>query len=104
MDKLRTNRGETLVETLISIIIVVISVAFLVTSITAAARINSKVKNAVNSQMSFTYEDSKELGRGNMTVEGVLNAADPININVKIYESNGYYYYIKESDKNGQNN
>lgn len=92
MNKLRTNRGETLVETLISIIIVVISVAFLVTSITAATRINAKVKNAVSSQMSFRYEDSKVLGQGSMTAGGILN--DPIN--VKIYESNGYYYYEGE--------
>lgn len=94
MNKLRTNRGETLVETLISIIIVVISVAFLVTSITAATRINAKVKNAVSSQMSFRYEGSKELGNGSMTddsVNSILN--DPIK--VKIYESNGYYYYTK---------
>lgn len=38
MNKLRTNRGETLVETLISILIVVISVAFSVTSVTVASR------------------------------------------------------------------
>lgn len=91
MNKLRTNRGETLVETLISIIIVVISVAFLVTSITAATRINAKVKNAVSSQMAFTYAD-KALSEGSMTVDGVF--AD--SINVKIYESNGYYYYEGE--------
>lgn len=92
MNKLRTNRGETLVETLISIIIVVISVAFLVTSITAATRINAKVKNAVSSQMSFRYADSDDSKDGSMTAGGILKSP----INVKIYESNGYYYYEGE--------
>ena len=93
MNKLRTNRGETLVETLISILIVVISVAFLVTSVTAASRINAKVKDAVSSKMSFTYEDAKPLGQGSMSVSGLLDATDEIKVD--IYESNGYYYYIK---------
>ena len=56
--KIKSNRGETLVETLISIIIVVISVAFLVTSVTVASKINARVKEAVGTQISFTYEGS----------------------------------------------
>ena len=36
MKKLKSDKGETLVETLVSIIIVVISVAFMVTSVTVA--------------------------------------------------------------------
>lgn len=93
MNKLKTNRGETLVETLISILIVVISVAFLVTSVTAASRINAKVKDAVSSKMSFTYEDTTQLEQGSMSAPGILDATDEIKVD--IYESNGYYYYIK---------
>lgn len=93
MNKLRTNRGETLVETLISILIVAISVAFLVTSVTVASRINAKVRDAVSSKMSFTYDDARQLGKGSMAASGILDATDEIS--VKIYQSNGYYYYIK---------
>ena len=76
MKKLKSDKGETLVETLISIIIVVISVA---------------VKDAVGSQISFTYEDAEETGTGSMTIPEVSDDS----VSVKIYESNGYYYYIK---------
>lgn len=93
MNKLKSSKGETLVETLISILIVVISVAFLVTSVTVASRINAKVRDAVSSKMSFNYEAAKLLGQGSMSVSGLLDATDEIKVD--IYESNGYYYYIK---------
>ncbi len=92
MSKLMTNRGETLVETLISIIIVVISVAFLVTSVTVASKINAKVKDKVSDTLSFKYSES-------VPTDGTVTATDVIDsggIKVKIYESNGYYYYVKE--------
>ena len=91
MKKLKSDKGETLVETLISIIIVVISVAFMVTSVTVASKINARVKDAVGSQISFTYEDAEETGTGSMTIPEVSDDS----VSVKIYESNGYYYYIK---------
>ena len=93
MKKLKSEKGETLVETLISIIIVVISVAFMVNSVTVASKINAKVKEAVGSQISFTYEDAEETGTGSMTT--VPEILDNSTVSVKIYESNGYYYYIK---------
>ena len=93
MKKLKSEKGETLVETLVSIIIVVISFAFMVTSVTVASKINAKVKEAVGSQISFTYEDAEETGTGSMTT--VPEILDNSTVSVKIYESNGYYYYIK---------
>lgn len=93
MKKLKSDKGETLVETLVSIIIVVISVAFMVTSVTVASKINAKVKEAVGNQISFTYEDAEETGTGSMTT--VPEILDNSTVSVKIYESNGYYYYIK---------
>lgn len=95
MKKLKSDKGETLVETLVSIIIVVISVAFMVTSVTVASKINARVKEAVGSQISFTYKDAEEKGTGTMTtVPEILD--NNSTVTVKIYESNGYYYYIKE--------
>ena len=93
MKKLKSEKGETLVETLISSIIVVISVAFMVTSVTVASKINARVKDAVGSRISFTYDDAKEEGPGSMTT--VPEILDNSTVTVKIYESNGYYYYIK---------
>lgn len=46
MRKLRSRRGETLVETLVSLLIVVLVMAFLATSIVAATRVNAKVRDA----------------------------------------------------------
>lgn len=93
MKKLKSDKGETLVETLISIIIVVISVAFMVTSVTVASKINARVKDAVGSRISFTYDDAKkEEGTGSMTTIPEVSDGP---VSVKIYESNGYYYYIK---------
>ncbi len=92
MKKLKSDKGETLVETLISIIIVVISVAFMVTSVTVASKINARVKDAVGSRISFTYDDVKEEGTGSMTT---MPEVSDSHVSVKIYESNGYYYYIK---------
>ena len=92
MKKLKSDKGETLVETLISIIIVVISVAFMVTSVTVASKINARVKDAVGSRISFTYDYAKEEGTGSMTTMPEVSDSP---VSVKIYESNGYYYYIK---------
>ena len=41
MKKLRSRRGETLVETLVSLLIVVLCLSFLATAIVTAARINA---------------------------------------------------------------
>lgn len=46
MRKLRSRRGETLVETLVSLLIVVLVMAFLATSIVAATRVNAKMRDA----------------------------------------------------------
>ena len=46
MKKLRSRRGETLVETLVSLLIVVLVMAFLATSIVAATRVNAKMRDA----------------------------------------------------------
>lgn len=95
MNKLMTNRGETLVETLISIIIAVISIAFLVTSVTVASKINAKVKESVGKGMPFTYADKPE-GTGIVNI-GNTDIAES-GIKVDIYNSNGYYYYSKDRE------
>ena len=99
--KLKSQSGETLMETLISIIIAVLCVALLSTSVVAASRINSKIKNSVTEGFNFEYSkasvsqktfifDEKDAA-GNL-IETGTNAA---TAQVDLYESNGYVYYTR---------
>lgn len=45
-NKVKSNKGETLIETLVSILIAALSVALLTTSVLAAARINKTIREA----------------------------------------------------------
>ena len=45
MNKLRNNRGETLVESLVSILIAVLAFGILATSVVTAEKINAKTRN-----------------------------------------------------------
>ena len=45
-NRIKNNKGETLIETLVSILIAALSVALLTTSVLAAARINKTVSDA----------------------------------------------------------
>lgn len=57
MKKLRSRRGETLVETLVSLLIVVLVMAFLATSIVAATRVNAKMRDA---DVAVRYDGTSE--------------------------------------------
>ena len=57
MRKLRSRRGETLVETLVSLLIVVLVMAFLATSIVAATRVNAKMRDADVAVEKYTTEN-----------------------------------------------
>ena len=80
MNKLRNNRGETLIESLVSILIAVLAFGILATSVVMAEKINAKTRNT---NVMFRYEvelkstDKAQAGSGP----------------VSLYESNGYYYY-----------
>ena len=110
--KLANNRGETIVEALVSLIIAVISIALLVTSITAANKINEKSKARTTDQLSFAYVDStattatggtgtstpgtatKSISTATITFESDTTLND--NENVTVYTTeNGYIYYRK---------
>ena len=45
MNKLRNNRGETLIESLVSILIAVLAFGILATSVVTAEKINAKTRN-----------------------------------------------------------
>lgn len=113
--KLANNRGETIVEALVSLIIAVISIALLVTSITAASKINEKSKARTTEQLSFEYVDStatavtggtggsgsttgtptKSTSTATITFEGT-STLSAISESVTVYTTeNGYIYYRK---------
>ena len=87
MNKLRNNRGETLVESLVSILIAVLAFGILATSVVTAEKINAKTRNTnVMFQYATTSKNSPTVtltGKNGKSGSGT----------VSLYENNGYYYY-----------
>ena len=89
--KLKSDKGETLVETLISMLIVVLSVTMLAGSIVAAARINQSAKDMNAPVQLDNVSDTDAVVQ--LTHEGAANS----EIDVVLYETGSvpYYYYEK---------
>ena len=86
MNKLRDNRGETLIESLVSVLIAVLAFAVLATSVVTAEKINAQTRNT---DVMFRYDGATKLDK-----EIKLQGADKSGTgDVMLYESNGYYYY-----------
>ena len=86
MRKLRSRRGETLVETLVSLLIVVLVMAFLATSIVAATRANVAVRyDGISEPASLTVSSGR--GTSSFTV--------PVE---KYTTENGYCYYTYDGN------
>lgn len=95
MNKLRDNRGETLVESLVSILIAVLAFGILATSVVTAEKINAKTRNT---NVMFRYDEAKEI----VDKKVELKSTDKTQTGsgtVLLYENNGYYYY--SHDKTG---
>lgn len=87
MNKLRNNRGETLVESLVSILIAVLAFGILATSVVTAEKINAKTRNT-NVMFQYATEPTNPptvmlTGKNDKRGSG----------KVSLYENNGYYYY-----------
>ncbi|MBQ3205908.1 MAG: hypothetical protein IJB37_05100 [Peptococcaceae bacterium] len=95
--KLKSDKGETLVETLISMLIVVLSVTMLAGSIVTAARINQAAKD-MNAPVQLD-DASGTAAVVQLTHEGAADSVINVtSINVTLYETAGsvpYYYYEK---------
>lgn len=87
MNKLRNNRGETLVESLVSILIAVLAFGILATSVVTAEKINAKTRNT---DVMFRYDEAKEIVDKNVELKGTGKTGSG---KVSLYENNGYYYY-----------
>ena len=93
MNKLKDNRGETLIESLVSLLILTMTFAFLAVASTTAAKLNAKVRDT---DVSFRYEaedtDSKSASvtlEGSASLDGIKRGSQTVTL----YENNGYLYY-----------
>ena len=91
MNRLKDNRGETLIESLVSLVILTMTFAFLAVASTTAARLNAKVRDT---DVSFRYaEESTDNARvelqGSVSLDGIKSGLQTVTL----YENNGYLYY-----------
>lgn len=88
MNKLRDNRGETLIESLVSVLIAVLAFAVLATSVVTAEKINAQTRNT---DVMFRYDRAtKQEQDKKIELQGTGKSGTG---DVTLYESNGYYYY-----------
>lgn len=91
MNRLKDNRGKTLIESLVSLLILTMTFAFLAVASTTAARLNAKVRDT---DVSFRYaEESTDNARvelqGSVSLDGIKSGLQTVTL----YENNGYLYY-----------
>lgn len=98
MNKLRDNRGETLVESLVSILIAVLAFGILATSVVTAEKINAKTRNT---DVMFQYDTAIKIDdKDGKNVE--LKSTDKTGSGkVSLYKNNGYYYYSHDKAEAG---
>ena len=98
MKKLRSKKGETLIETLTALLVATFVVLFLTTSIVVAARINKKIKDT---DTSLRYDNAAVSDSYSVTVTQD-NGTGVGSVAVKEYtDESGYYRYYKGVSGNG---
>ena len=90
MNKLRDNRGETLIESLVSVLIAVLAFAVLATSVVTAEKINAQTRNT-NVMFRYATAPTDPTNPPKVTLNGKSGKSGTGD--VTLYESNGYYYY-----------
>ena len=93
MKKLRSHRGDTLMETLVALLIVVMTMGFLATAIVTAARVNAGVRDT---DTAVHYRDDAQAAEKAMTVtqQSGTGTGGSVSKRVYVYEAeNGYRYY-----------
>ena len=86
--KLRSNSGESIVETLVTMIILSLAVVMLSGAVVTSARVNQRAENADTAFISSQNRPvSHMISISKVTGEGA-------NLNVNLYQTeNGYIYY-----------
>lgn len=92
MKKLRSQRGDTLMETIVALLIVVLTMGFLATAIVTAARINATVRDT---DTAVHYGDSADAAEKAMTVtqQSGTGSGGSVSKRVYVYEAEGGYRY-----------
>ena len=86
--KLKSNAGETLVETLFSLLVIGLAMTMLAGAIMAAARVN---KGARDFNTAFILDNAEKVS-SSVTVE--IPGKPPISVNAyQTNDQNHYYYY-----------
>ena len=91
MNRLKDNRGETLIESLVSVVILNKTFAVLAVASPTAPSQNAKVRDT---DVSFRYaEESTDNARvelqGSVSLDGIKSGLQTVTL----YENNGYLYY-----------
>ena len=91
MNRLKDNRGETLIESLVSLLILTMTFAFLAVASTTAARLKAKVRDT---DVSFRYvaestDNARVELQGSVSLDGIKSGLQTVTL----YENNGYLYY-----------
>ena len=91
MNRLKDNRGETLIESLVSLLILTMTFAFLAVASTTAGRLNAKVRDT---DVSFRYavestDNARVELQGSVSLDGIKSGLQTVTL----YENNGYLYY-----------
>lgn len=89
--KLRSRRGETLVEVMVSLMIVVLIISMLPMALETAARINAQVKN-IDTICQHTMDGSKMT----TVTAGIYSTGGNLieHLDVQGYSENGFTYYV----------
>lgn len=101
MKKLRSKRGESLVEVLCAVLIFTLSSVAMYSMVMAANNINANAKEADRAhQESMVIVEKAEgapsaQGTITMTVAGTSDTTAKVRIDVDIYESGELYSYFK---------
>lgn len=86
--KLRSQRGDTLMETLAALLLVVLTMAFLATSLVTAARINAGVRQT-NTALKY------DAAAGETKTLTITRENNSVTKSVTVYETTGgYRYYV----------
>jgi|GEM_PF-1098653 competence protein ComGC len=89
-NKLKNQRGETLIEVLVGLIIIVMAVIILTTAIPLAAKFN---KQAEEKDISTMMDRATPITGAQITVSYSFNGTKSFAIPVKAYESEEYCFY-----------
>ena len=85
--KLKSNAGETLVETLFSLLVIGLAMTMLAGAIMAAARVN---KGARDFNTAFILDNAEKVS-SSVTVK--ISGKTPISVSVNAYRTQNQYYY-----------